>query len=127
MVVRLDNFKTDVATALVGLPGMAARFWDGGAIVENLTYTLIPFAPYPLRIVELVHSSGGSGMSFTAAVSNAGTVVGGLNAVSVTQGITPTTATGNQLVALGGLVTVAITAVAGSPTGARLILRFTRA
>lgn len=127
MVVRLDNFKADVATALIGLPGMSGRIWDGGAVVENLTYTLIPGAPYPLRIVSLEHVAGTTGMSFTAAVSNSGSVVTGLGAVAVTATVATTNATGNQLVAVGGLVTVAITAVAGSPTGGRLVLRFTRA
>ena len=94
---------------------------------ENGVYDLIPGAPYALRIVGLDHLAGATGMSFTAAVSNAGAAVTGLSAVSVTATVASTNATGNQLVAVGGLVTVTISAVAGAPTGGRLVLRFTRA
>ena len=116
-----------VSSLLVGQPGRAGRIFDGGAIVENGTYTLIADAPYPLTIVGLNHLAGTTGMSFTANVQNGGASVTGLNAVAVTATAGTATATGNTAVAGGGSVTVTITGAAGSPTGGRLVLRFTRA
>lgn len=116
-----------VSAFLAGQSGRAGRAWDGGAIVENTTYTLIADAPYPLTIVGLHHLAGTTGMSFTANVLNGGTSVTGLGAVAVTATAGTAAATGNTAVAEGGIVTVAVTAAAGSPTGGRLVLRFTRA
>lgn len=109
-------------------PGAVSRVWDGGLVVANGTYVLIGSAPYPLTVSGLDYEVGSAAGSFTVAVNNGATAVTGLSAVAVSSATKASAAaTGNAAVASGGRVTAVVTAVAGSPSGAVLTLRFNRA
>lgn len=113
------------SAAFIGRKGSASSQLVGnGAVLTNNTFWFTLNAPVPFTINSLTHQTGAG--SFTANVQINGVSVTGLSAVSVTTSKTTTSATAANTVVEGDVITVVVTAAAGSPTDAVLSLNFTQ-
>ena len=125
----LINYRIGAAglRALLGIGAWSQSLvFDGGALVADGSYVLIPRAEFAGSITTLNHEVGSAGGTFTVAVQKNGTAVAGLGAVAVSTAATATaTATAGQTIAVGDRITLLISATSASPvpTGAVLTLR----
>lgn len=100
--------------------------WPGLA-VSAATYVLCGTAPYSFTITSLDIALGASGGSVSLTVHNDGIAVSGLSGLaSSASNKTRYPATGNNLVAPGAIVDIAIVVTAGSPTDSYITLNGTR-
>jgi hypothetical protein len=125
-VVTLAN--TSTARANLGLSAVAFGVdFSQGAVVANGTITVSRKAPFALTINSLDYEVGSAGGSFTVAVKIAGTNVTGLSAVAVSSSTSANAAaSAANSVSAGQAITIVISSVSGSPTGANLQINGTR-
>jgi hypothetical protein len=92
-----------------------------GAIVANGTITVVRNSPFAFTVSDMGYEVGSAGGSFTVAVNINATPITGLSAVVVSSAIQNTAnATAARTVSVGDKITVVISGVTGSPTGAVL-------
>lgn len=96
--------------------------WPSGIVVAG-DYVVTGASAYQFTILSAEASVGVSGGTITATVRNAGAIVGGLNAISITQATkTSFAATSlNAVVLVDAVVDIVIT-VTGAPVNAYIVL-----
>lgn len=92
-----------------------------GAIVTNGIITVVRNSPFAFTVSDMGYEVGSAGGSFTVAVNINATPITGLSAVVVSSATQNTAnATAARTVAVGDKITIVISGVTGSPTGAVL-------
>lgn len=118
----LTAANTAIALVSVVKPISVTIGWPSGIVVAG-DYVVTGASAYQFTILSAEASVGASGGTITATVRNAGNVVGGLNAILITQAAKtsfPATAL-NAVVQADAVVDIVIT-VTGAPTNAFIVL-----